>query len=96
LLVNLLTYGTLAIEAAIGILVWNRALRPWVLGLGVALHIGIDLALRVGFFSYALFVLYVAFLPPDWVSARLLAIRERGWGRLERARSIAAGSESRT
>jgi hypothetical protein len=77
LLVNLLTYGTLAIEAAIGILVWNRALRPWVLGLGVALHIGIDLTLRVGFFSYAIFVLYLAFLPPDAVSARLRALRDR-------------------
>jgi hypothetical protein len=97
LLVNLLTYGTLAIEAAIGILVWNRALRPWVLGLGVALHVGIDLTLRVGFFSYALFVLYLAFLPPEWVSARLLAIRERGWARLARAREgSAAGSGSDT
>jgi hypothetical protein len=77
LLVNLLTYGTLAIEALIGILVWNRALRPWVLGLGVALHVGIDLTLRVGFFSYAIFVLYLAFLPPGAVSARLPAIRDR-------------------
>jgi HTTM domain len=74
---NLLTYGTLAIEAAIGILVWNRTLRPWVLGLGVILHLAIDLTLRVGFFSYAIFVLYLAFLPPDVVRARLLALRTR-------------------
>jgi hypothetical protein len=92
LLVNLLTYGTLAIEALIGILVWNRALRPWVLGLGVALHVGIDLTLRVGFFSYAIFVLYLAFLPPGAVSTRLLAVRDRGGARLRR---VAAGSHSR-
>jgi Vitamin K-dependent gamma-carboxylase len=84
LLVNLLTYGTLAIEAAIGILVWNRALRPWVLGLGLLLHVGIDLTLRVGFFSYAILVLYLAFLPPEAVSKRLLTVKGRlssGWRR---------------
>jgi hypothetical protein len=96
LIANLLTYATLATEASIGILVWNRRLRPWVLGLGVALHLGIDLALRVGFFTFALFVLYLAFLPPDRVSERLLAIRERGWARLRRPRAgVAAGSDSR-
>jgi hypothetical protein len=77
LLINLMTYGTLAVEASIGILVWNRALRPWVLGLGVMLHLAIDLTMRVGFFSYALFVLYLAFLPPDVVAARLVALKER-------------------
>ena len=49
LAINLLTYGTLALEAAIGILVWNRTLRPYVLGLGVAMHLSIDLSLRVGY-----------------------------------------------
>ena len=77
LLVNLMTYGTLAVEASIGILVWNRVLRPWVLGLGVILHVSIDLVLHVGFFSYAILVLYLAFLPPDVVSKRLVAVKER-------------------
>ena len=35
LIANVLTYGTLAVELALGILVWNRVLRPWVLLLGV-------------------------------------------------------------
>ena len=77
LVVNLMTYGTLATEAAIGILVWNRRLRPWVLGLGVFLHLAIDLTMRVGFFSYAVFVLYLAFVPPEAVSSRVLALRKR-------------------
>jgi hypothetical protein len=33
--------------------------------------------MRVGFFSYAVFVLYLAFLPPEAVSSRLLALRKR-------------------
>ena len=31
------------------VLVWNRTLRPYVLGLGVAMHLSIDLSLRVGY-----------------------------------------------
>jgi Vitamin K-dependent gamma-carboxylase len=74
---NLLSYATLGIEAAIGVLVWNRTLRPWVLGLGVALHVGIDVSLRVGFFSFAAFVLYVAFVPPETARRWILAVEER-------------------
>lgn len=77
LLVNLLTYGTLAIELALAILVWNRKLRPWVLLLGVMLHLGIGYAVRVGFFSYAAVVGYIAFLPPATVSAWLYRLRDR-------------------
>ena len=60
---------------------WNRVLRPWVLACGLVLHIGIDLTLRVGFFSYAIFVLYIAFLPPETVSKLILNVRDRfhGW-----------------
>ena len=84
---NLLTYGTIAVEASLGVLVWNRTLRPYVLALGVGMHLGIELTLRVGFFGMALFVLYLAFLPPERVSAWLLALRDRISGRLERRRS---------
>jgi uncharacterized membrane protein YphA (DoxX/SURF4 family) len=74
---NLLTFGTLAIELTIGILVWNRILRPWVLLLGVSLHLGIDYAVRVGFFSWAVLVAYIAFVPPDAARSFILATRDR-------------------
>jgi hypothetical protein len=74
---NLMTYGVLAAEAAIALLVWNRRLRPWALGIGAALHIGIDLTLRVGFFSWAVLVLYLAFLPPEAVRSWATAVRRR-------------------
>ena len=57
-------------------------LRPWVLLAGVALHLGIDYAVRVGFFSYAVFVAYIAFLPPPTHSVNwILSARDRfaGW-----------------
>jgi Vitamin K-dependent gamma-carboxylase len=67
LLTNVATWGTLVVELAIGILVWNRRLRPWVLGAGVVLHLSISMTLAVGFFSVAMFVLYLAFVPPEAV-----------------------------
>ena len=76
-LANLMTFGTLAIELSLGILVWNRVLRPWVLLLGVALHLGIDYSVRVGFFSYAVLAAYVAFIPPDTARSLILATRDR-------------------
>ena len=50
--------------SALAILVWNRKLRPWVLGVGVVLHLGISYGLRVGFFSLGILTLYLAFLTP--------------------------------
>jgi hypothetical protein len=77
LLVNVLTYGTMAIELSLGILVWNRVLRPWTLLLGVSLHLGIDSSIMVGFFSYAMLAGYLAFVPPPTASRFILAVRDR-------------------
>ena len=76
-LANFATFGTLAIELGLGILVWNRVARPWILGLGVALHAGIDYSTRVGFFSLAIFASYVAFVPPDTAQSFILRVRDR-------------------
>ncbi len=75
--VNLLTFGTLAAELALGILVWNRGLRRWVLLGGVAFHLSIAWAIRVGFFSVGMLVLYLAFVDPEWAGGRVLALRDR-------------------
>ncbi|HWH11695.1 MAG TPA: HTTM domain-containing protein [Solirubrobacteraceae bacterium] len=91
--VNLLTFGTLATEIAIGILVWNRSLRRWVLSAGVVFHLAIGWAIRVGFFSLGMLVLYLAFLDPDWTAGRLLRVRDRLAERRSRraAGRVAAG-----
>lgn len=67
LLMNAVTWGTLAVELSVGILVWNRRLRPWVLAAGVVMHTMIMITLAVGFFALAVFVLYLAFIPPETV-----------------------------
>ena len=69
---HVFTWGTLGVEAAIALLVWNRLTRPWVLALGAALHLSIDLALRTGLFSWIVLASYVAFIPPE-TATRLVA-----------------------
>jgi hypothetical protein len=89
LLVNLLTWGTLAIELSLGILVWNRVLRPWVLLLGVSLHLGIDSSIMVGFFSYSMLAAYLAFVPPPTASRFILAARDHALHAVQRGRASA-------
>ncbi len=65
LLAEWLTFGTLILELCLGIFVWNRLARPWVLGLGVILHLSIEVNVLVGFFSLGMLCLYLVFLPPE-------------------------------
>jgi hypothetical protein len=73
---NALTFGTLATEVALATLLWNRRARPWVMALGVVMHLLIDFAIMVGFFSFAVFVGYLAFVPSDTMTRRILAVRD--------------------
>ena len=57
LAMNVMTWGVIAIELAVGILVWFPRLRPWVLSAGVLMHVIIDLYIQIGIFSYATFVM---------------------------------------
>jgi hypothetical protein len=79
ILLNLLTWATLVFEASFPFLVWNRRLRPWVLATGVAFHLGIDLFFDVGYFSIAMWISYLAFVPPDvadrWIARASTALR---------------------
>jgi hypothetical protein len=78
--INLMTYGTLAVEFALGVLVWNKRLRPWVLGLGVAFHLLIDYSIRVGSFSFVAIVALLAFVSPDASERAIYALRSRLFG----------------
>ena len=74
---NGVTYGVIALELALGILIWNRALRPWLLLGGVGLHLGIEYGIRVGFFSWAMLASYLVWLSPA-VAERIVArVRSR-------------------
>jgi hypothetical protein len=91
-IMNALTWGTLVVEVSLGVLIWNRALRPYVIAAGLALHLGIDYSLRVGFFGLAIVVSYIAFVPPETAS-RLLARVARA--KDVRVRTRRAGARTR-
>jgi hypothetical protein len=74
---ELLTFGTLALEASLGILVWNRVARPWVLAAGVTMHLSIDFSILVGFFSIVMIVGYISFVPAETATRHILALRDR-------------------
>lgn len=71
LLVAAATYGTLVLELALGTVIWNRRLRPWLLIAGAAFHLWLTITMRLGPFTWAMLVLYLAFVP-DTASERVL------------------------
>ncbi len=87
-----LTFGSLALELALGILVWNRTVRPWVMSVGVLLHLTIEYAIVVGFFGIAMLVAYTAFLDPETAARLILRLRDRTRRWSSRARTAPAGT----
>lgn len=67
--VALLTWSTLAIELALAALLWVKRLRPYLIGLGVLLHVMIDTFVLVGFFGLAMIAGLMTFLDADRIDA---------------------------
>jgi hypothetical protein len=82
---EIFTFGTLALELGLAVLVWNRTARAWILSLGVMLHLMIEYSILIGFFSLTILTAYLAFLPPKAASRCILALRDH-FGRRPRMR----------
>ena len=54
-------------------LIWNRTLRPFVLAIGLLMHLGIGAALGMWTFGLAMPIAYLAFVPPRRIE-RLLGL----------------------
>lgn len=65
-----LTWGTIAVELAIPLLLWSRRWRWWGVGLVFALHLGIEATFDVGFFGIAMMVAAVC-VPDATISHRM-------------------------
>lgn len=59
------TYGTLLVEAALVLGLWIPRVRWWVMAAGVAIHLGIEGTLLIGWFSLTVICCYLAFVPAD-------------------------------
>jgi hypothetical protein len=94
LLIEWLTFGTLLVELSIGLFVWSRRARWWVLGAGFLMHLGIEVFIMVGFFSIGMWCLYLVFLPPEGTERTVLALRVR-W-RARRSAEPVSGTTAST
>jgi len=70
-IIALLTWGTLIIELMLGVLLWVKSLRPYLIAVGLLLHLFIDVFLLVGFFGPALAAGLMSFLDGDRVQHRI-------------------------
>jgi len=70
-IIALLTWGTLIVELALGVLLWVKPLRPYLIVVGLLLHLFIDVFLLVGFFGPALAAGLMSFLDGDSVQRRV-------------------------
>ena len=86
-LVNAATWAAVITEIAIALLVWNRRCRPWVLAIGVLLHLAMMLTLSIGYFSFAVYVVYLAFVPWQVVQSLPAKLKARWLDRPRRSAS---------
>lgn len=63
--IKLLTWGTLAVELALGLFLWVREWRPWILLSGVLLHLGIGYSMNIPLFAPTMLSAYILFLNMD-------------------------------
>ncbi|MFV8750085.1 HTTM domain-containing protein [Nannocystaceae bacterium ST9] len=78
-MVALGTWGTLALEFALGFGLWIAELRPSLLVCAVALHLAIAYAFSLWLFSYIMFGCLCVFIDPRWFFA-IGEISIHAWG----------------
>jgi predicted DCC family thiol-disulfide oxidoreductase YuxK len=74
--VNIVTYGTLAIELALAFLVWVPRLRLYVLAAGTLMHVGIEYSMNIPLFSFLMIATYIPFLTEADLQHFLAWVRE--------------------
>lgn len=67
-MIQVTTYATLAVEFALGTLVFFRSCRKWVLLSGILLHLYIDYSMNIPLFSYIMIATYISFYDGEEVS----------------------------
>lgn len=76
-MVTVQTYGTLAVELALGTLVFWKPARKWVLLLGILMHGYIEWSMNIPLFAFLMCALYVAFYDGEEVEAWAKRLGER-------------------
>jgi hypothetical protein len=77
LLLRIATWSTLVIEFAVGVLVWVRKLRYWILLLGICLHLSIEYSMNIPLFQWIIMAGYVTFIDPADLSRSWAWVQRR-------------------
>ncbi len=64
-IIRTLTWGTLAVEFSLGVLIWFKDLRYPVLLSGLLLHLGIEYAMNIPLFEWMIVATYINFVEPE-------------------------------
>lgn len=72
--INLLTHLTLAWEVSYFIMVWPRWSRPIVIGMAIAVHLGIGISMGMVEFGLIMVIANLVFVSPSFVNALLLRL----------------------
>lgn len=78
------TYGTLAVEIALGTLVFWKPARKWVLILGLLMHAYIEYHFNIPMFAFIICSTYIVFYEGEEVEAWVVRMRERWIARRSR------------
>lgn len=78
-----LTYGTLVVEAFLVIGLWLPKTRWWAMAAGIAIHLGIEATLLIGWFSLTVIACYLAFVPADVLRRVVRRVTDRGPAKME-------------
>jgi len=76
-LVNVGTYGTILIEIAYPFLIWQRATRPYLLGLALFLYSQFAILMGLFYFSFVMMTGHMSFMRPEWLTRLGLAWKRR-------------------
>lgn len=78
--IKLETWLTLALEFALGVLIWFKELRYPLLAAGVALHLSLEYSMNIPLFQWIILATYVTFIEPkdlvrawDWIVGHISA-----------------------
>ena len=91
ILINLLTHTALLVEFMLPAFLWFRAMRVWMIALGVMLHLGILATMNVNLFSELMIASYITFLAPDEFQSLIKPFRPSFWLRSARQGDLPEG-----
>jgi hypothetical protein len=75
--IQAMTWGTLLVELALGIMIWFKEFRRPVILIGIVFHLGIELMMSIPFFELFMIALIINFYTPEEHKAFVERIKSR-------------------